>query len=52
MSIIFLTIVYSAYAVSKWHKFLNITFLLALFGAAVVAGATFIVPLTSIYESL
>ena len=30
-------------------QFLNITFLLAFFGAAAVAAATVIVPLTSIY---
>ena len=33
-------------------QFLNITFLLALFGAAAVYCAAVIVPLTSIYASL
>ena len=33
-------------------QFLNITFLLALFGAAAVSCATVIVPLVSIYASL
>ena len=33
-------------------QFLNITFFLALFGAAVVPFATVIVPLISIYASL
>ena len=33
-------------------QFLNITFLLAFFGAAAVSSATVIVPLASIYASL
>ena len=33
-------------------QFLNITFLLALFGATAVVDATVIIPLTSTYASL
>ena len=53
MSIIYLCIVYSAYAVNS-AQFFNITFLSPLFAAAPLATmfATVIVPLTSIYVSL
>ena len=52
MSIIYLGIVYYAYAASKWRTILNITFLIALFCAAAVAGATVTVPLRRIYVPL
>ena len=54
MSIIYLCIVCSAYAASKWSANLIIILLLALFAAAPAAAMliTTIVPLASIYALL
>ena len=52
LSIIYLCIVNSAYAASKWRTIFKCYLFIGIIWVAAVACATVIVPLTGIYASL